>query len=67
VGSQDSGQARADEIAKIAEGLAAALEDTRESGVLIWVTKGDDRNDAVLLRAGELTSSQVRDLGTLTV
>jgi len=67
MGSKDDGLSAADKVAKRAEGLATALEDTGESSALVWVTEGDNSNDLVLDRRAEAAGSQVCDLGTLSM
>ena len=64
---QDSGQAAADEVSEVAEGLPAALEDAGEGIILVGITEGHDGDDAVLDVGGELAGGEVGDLGTLAV
>jgi len=66
MGSKDDGLSAADKVAESAEGLAAALEDSGQSGALVGVTEGDNGDDTVLNGARKLASCQVRDLSSLT-
>jgi len=64
---QDDRLATANKVAKVAEGLAAALKNAWERGVLVRIAERNHCVDAILLRAAQLTGSQVSDLSTLTV
>jgi len=67
VSGQDSREAVTDEIAKVAESLPAALEDTGQSTTFVGVTEGHNSNDPLLYCSGEAVGSNVGDLSTLTV
>ena len=64
---QNSRNAFADEVSRVAESFPAALKDTRKGFIPVGIAKGDNSHDPVLDCTRKAVSRDVGDLSSLTL